>query len=98
MSTVRRHDGGIVDVELIRPRLWLQAFDIAVGKPLPLNIHELQIEGFALVTAIEPCPAISSGEGSVVTGRFVTRQVHRKRTPAALLTVGLGWWISVLEI
>ncbi|MEQ1905304.1 MAG: polymorphic toxin-type HINT domain-containing protein [Pirellulaceae bacterium] len=74
--TVSRHDGGIVDVELIRPRLWLQAFDISVGKPLPLNIHELQIEGFALVTAIEPCPAISSGEGSVVTGRFVTRQVH----------------------
>ncbi|MEQ1905302.1 MAG: polymorphic toxin-type HINT domain-containing protein [Pirellulaceae bacterium] len=66
-----------MDVELIRPRLWLQAFDISVGKPLPLNIHELQIEGFALVTAIEPCPAISSGEGSVVTGRFVTRQVHR---------------------
>jgi hypothetical protein len=42
---------------------------------LPLNIAELQVAGFAQVTAIEPCPLIASGDGSVITGRFVTRQV-----------------------
>ena len=30
----------------------------------------------ALVTAIDDCPPIAGGEGSVVTARFVTREVH----------------------
>jgi hypothetical protein len=28
------------------------------------------------VTAIDDCPPIAGGEGSVVTARFVTREVH----------------------
>jgi hypothetical protein len=31
--------------------------------------------GAATVTAVEPCPEIACGEGSVITGRFVSRQV-----------------------
>ena len=43
---------------------------------LPLNLPELEVSGLALVTAIEDCPPIAGGEGSVVTARFVTREVH----------------------
>ena len=43
---------------------------------LPLNLPELEASGLALVTAIDDCPPISGGEGSVVTARFVTREVH----------------------
>ena len=41
-----------------------------------LNLPELDVSGLALVTAIDDCPPIVSGEGSVVTARFVTREVH----------------------
>jgi hypothetical protein len=43
---------------------------------LPLNLPELEVSGLALVTAIGDCPPIADGEGSVVTARFVTREVH----------------------
>lgn len=29
-----------------------------------------------MVTSIDDCPSIADGEGSVVTARFVTREVH----------------------
>jgi hypothetical protein len=61
---------------------------------LPLNIAELQVAGFAHVTAIEPCPLITSGEGSVITGRFVTRQVD---TIARVEILGANGSIEVLE-
>jgi hypothetical protein len=43
---------------------------------LPLNLPELEVSGLALVTGIDDCPPIANGEGSVVTARFVTREVH----------------------
>ena len=43
---------------------------------LPLNLPELEISGLALVTPIDDCPPIADGEGSVVTARFFTREVH----------------------
>ena len=43
---------------------------------LPFNLPELEVSGLALVTAIDDCPPIAGGEGSVVTARFVTREVH----------------------
>jgi hypothetical protein len=43
---------------------------------LPLNLPELEVSGLALVTAIDDCLPIAGGEGSVVTARFVTREVH----------------------
>jgi hypothetical protein len=71
-----RTDGGIVDAEIIRPRSWILASGLCAGRMLPLNLPELEVSGLALVTAIEDCPPIASGEGSVVTARFVTREVH----------------------
>ena len=43
---------------------------------LPLNLPELEVSGLALVTAIDDCPPIACGEVSIVTARFVTREVH----------------------
>jgi hypothetical protein len=74
--TVERSDGGIVDAEIIRPRSWILRNGICAGRMLPLNLPELEVSGLALVTAIDDCPPIAGGEGSVVTARFVTREVH----------------------
>ena len=74
--TVERSDGGIVDSEIIRPRSWILESGLCAGRMLPLNLPELEVSGLALVTAIDDCPPIADGEGSVVTARFVTREVH----------------------
>ena len=74
--TVEHSDGGIIDAEIIRPRSWILASGLCVGRMLPFNLPELEVSGLALVTAIDDCPPISGGEGSVVTARFVTREVH----------------------
>ncbi|MCA9130786.1 MAG: hypothetical protein KDB22_27055, partial [Planctomycetales bacterium] len=73
--TVQRTDGGIIDAELLRPNSWIQANRVVAGQALPMHIEELQVDGVATITAIDACPALSSGEGSAVTGRFVTRRV-----------------------
>ena len=65
-----------MDAELIRPRAWIRSVGIEAGKLLPINIEELQVKGSATVTSIDDCPEIADGEGSVVTARFITRQVH----------------------
>ena len=74
--TVERNDGGIVDAEMIRPSSWILRNGICAGRMLPFNLPELEVSGLALVTAIDDCPPIADGEGSVVTARFVTREVH----------------------
>lgn len=73
---IERNDGGFVDVEIIRPRIWIEANGIAAGRLLPLNLPELQVSGHAVVTALGPCPLIARGEGSVITARFATREIH----------------------
>jgi hypothetical protein len=70
--TVEGSDGGIVDAEIIRPRSWILRNGICAGRMLPFNLPELEVSGLALVTAIDDCPPIAGGEGSVVTARFVT--------------------------
>jgi hypothetical protein len=92
--TVERTDGGVVDAELIRPRSWVESNNICDGQLLPLNIAELQVAGFAHVTSIEPCPIIAVGEGSVITGRFVTRKVDEI---ARVEILGANGSIDVLE-
>ena len=73
--TVQRIDGGFIDAELLRPNSWIQANGVVAGQALPMHIEELQVDGLATITAIDACPALSSGEGSAVTGRFITRRV-----------------------
>ena len=80
-----RNDGGIVDAELLRPRWWIAQHKIIAGKHLPMNIEELQVHGSAIVTAVDECPEIAGSSqpealarelGSVVTARFITREVN----------------------
>jgi hypothetical protein len=70
--TVERSDGGIVEAEIIRPCSWILRNGVCAGRMLPFNLPELEVSGLALVTAIDDCPPIADGEGSVVTARFVT--------------------------
>ena len=74
--TVERSDGGVVDMEVLRPRVWVELQGIAAGSLLPLDIEELEVDGLAFVHSVEPCPDIACGPGKVVTGRYVTRQVN----------------------
>jgi len=92
--TMHRNDGGIVDAELIRPRWWIAQHSIVAGKHLPMNIEELQVHGYALVTSIDDCPEIADGEGSVVTAKFLTREVN---TIARVKILGVDGQIEVLE-
>lgn len=59
-----------------------------------MHIEELQVQGAALVTAVEDCPEIAPGEGSVVTARFVTRQVD---VIARAAIVGPNGQVETLE-
>lgn len=59
-----------------RARTWIESSGIQSGSLLPLNIPELDVSGTAIVTSVEECPSIASGDGSVVTARFLTREVH----------------------
>lgn len=45
------------------------------GARLDLAVPELDIDSLAEVTAVRECPPIVEGEGRVVTGKFVTRDV-----------------------
>ncbi len=68
-----KRDGTPVRAEFLRPSEWVERNGIVAGASLPIAISELEIEGDAFVTAINPCPPVAEGPGRVVTGRFVTR-------------------------
>ncbi len=70
-----RNDLSVVEAEFVRPRAWIESLGLVKGARLDLAVPELGIDGLAEVTAVRDCPAIAEGEGRVVTGRFVTRDV-----------------------
>ena len=70
-----RNDLSLVEAEFIRPREWIESLGLMKGARLDLAVPELGIDGLAEVTAVRDCPPIAEGEGRVVTGRFVTRDV-----------------------
>jgi hypothetical protein len=74
VATVHRDDGTVVDVELLRPALWVWEAGLFAGGQTRLDLEEIEVHGWAHVHSIEASPAISSGPGEVVTGRFITRR------------------------
>ena len=70
-----RNDLSLVEAEFIRPRDWIESFGLVKGARIDLAVPELEIDGLAEVTAVRDCPPIAEGEGRVVTGKFVTRDV-----------------------
>jgi hypothetical protein len=72
---LRRKDGNVMEMQLLRPVEWVKNLNLRVGGEFKLILSEFEVDGNAVVTAIGRCCEIAGGEGSVVTGRFVTRQV-----------------------
>ena len=70
-----RDDLSVVEAEFIRPRAWIESLGLVKGARLNLAVPELEIDGLAEVTAVRDCPPIADGEGRVVTGKFVTKDV-----------------------
>jgi hypothetical protein len=53
-------------MEVLWPQAKLARQNVAPGRPVPIVIEELDLEGIATVTAVEPCPSIASGPGRVI--------------------------------
>ncbi len=83
--TGERSDGGVVDLEALPPRDWVEQQGITAGSLLTLNVEELEVDGLAFVHSVEPCLEMASGPGNFFTGRFVTRQVARPMAPSRCL-------------
>ena len=75
--TYEGDDGRITDIELLRPKKWVQLNEVFPNATVFINMPELKVKGLAYVRAIEACPVIADGSGSVVTARFATRSVSK---------------------
>jgi hypothetical protein len=74
-ASVVRSDGAKVDVELLRPQSWVEEQELVLGEQMPMHLAELNVDGLALITKLEPREDIDAsdlGEGNLVTGRFKT--------------------------
>lgn len=70
---MRKADGSIAKVDLLRPLWWLEEAKAGVGGTIVLSMPEMGIEGDAKVLSIRPCKADSrKGDPKyrVVTGKF----------------------------
>jgi hypothetical protein len=67
---MRPENGHPLWIDLLRPLAWIQANEIQVGKTTFLDLPEMGAVGAAEVTDIGPCPRISGGKGTIVTGKF----------------------------
>jgi hypothetical protein len=63
-------DGSRLDIELLRPAVWVELAGAQPGQTIELDLPELGAEGPAAVLAVEPCPPIQGGPGQLVTGTF----------------------------
>jgi Pretoxin HINT domain len=73
--TVFNRDGQIVEVELLRPRSWIDESGAVTGGSVHLSVEGLGVNGLATIHSIETCDTIQEGtEGQVVTGRFIHKR------------------------
>ena len=66
-----QNEDDLVAIELLRPLQWFWDHDLAPKAVVDLDLPELGAKGPAVVVAIDSCPPIKTGDGHVVTGRFV---------------------------
>lgn len=64
-------EGRYMRVELLRSLDWLESVGAEAGQSIWLDMPELGAVGEAVVTHVEPCPRIATGDGAVVTGLFI---------------------------
>ena len=68
----RRKNGSRVDIELLRPVEWIDRHRLEAGCDIFMSNAEIEVRGTGRVLAIEDCPPIADGEGSVVIARIKT--------------------------
>ncbi len=59
------------DLAFLRPLSWLKSTGAVVGGSIPMELHEMGLNGPARVVGIDPCPTIEPDDGTgrnVVTG------------------------------
>jgi hypothetical protein len=108
---VTDEDGNRVKIGLLRNVDWLRAHGVEVGRPVWLDMPEMGVEGYAVVTAVEPCPPLEEGEGQLVTGIFEHRASHvldllveGEPEPLGVTPTHLVWsvdrqdWVSVKDL
>jgi hypothetical protein len=79
VSLLLPNDDGSPDVfvmEVLWPQTKIAQLGVAPGKAVPLAIEELGVEGTATVTAVEPCPPVTSGPGRVVVATINHLNAH----------------------
>jgi hypothetical protein len=103
-AVVFRADGGVVQLELLRPEEWILQNGLAAGHTIAIQLTELNVDGLATIQSIEACPPIAAGEGSVVLGRFRSYCVDNMvtlglsdGTELQVTSVHLFWSTSRLE-
>lgn len=70
---MRKADGSVAKVDLLRPLWWLEDAEAEVGGTIALSMPEMGIDGDAKVLSIGPCKADSrkiDPTNRVVTGKF----------------------------
>jgi hypothetical protein len=65
-----KDDGGMIEIDLLRPDDWFEIYDVRPGESIDLQLPELGANGLAYVIDTDPCPDIKPGPGQVVTGTF----------------------------
>ena len=75
---VQHANGSTVDVEILRSPDWIEQNGLKAGNWFSFDITEIDIKGSGFVKIIEDAPDVDPGEGSVVIGRFVTREVGNR--------------------
>lgn len=58
----------IIELQLLRPIVWVQSSARKGDSEIWLNINELDLKGWATVTETSECPPIQVGEGRIVLG------------------------------
>lgn len=99
------------NVELLRSLDWIEDYGAHVGGGVFLDMPEMGVEGLAEVLAIEPCPPLDEGEGSLVTGTFkhASGEVYELKLASESKAIGVTgthpfWsvdreaWVSVIDL
>jgi hypothetical protein len=74
---MEKADGGLLEIDLIRPEEWIRAAGAFRGGQLYLDMPELGAKGLARVLYIGQCPKIEAGEGQVVISTFAHPASHK---------------------
>ena len=84
--------GGLLHIKLARPLSWIDRVGAVPGESISLDLPEMGTVGRAEVLAIDACPPLKPGRGSVVTGTFA------HEAGANLVTVRLSGGIEPIGV